>query len=92
MKIKSGKVFVKLVIEKNENTKKEFLEFARTKTDDGAKINDIDAIDFNLTQVKSVNLPDVQIDLNIKPTEISMLFHTQMSTTEFDAYTTKWFT
>jgi hypothetical protein len=92
MKIKNGKVFYKLIIEKNENTKKEFLEFARTKTTDGAIINDIDAIDFNQSQVKSVHLPEVQIDLNIKPTEISLLFHTTMLTMEFDSYTTKWFT
>lgn len=92
MKIKSGKVFYQLIINKNVDTKKEFMEFIRTKTTDGAIINDIETIDFNEIQKKSVNLPDVRIDLNIKSDEIVLLFHTIMLTMEFDEYTKKWFT
>lgn len=92
MKIKSGKVFYQLIINKNVDTKKEFMEFVRTKTTDGAIINDIETIDFNEIQKKSVNLPDVRIDLNIKSDEIVLLFHTIMLTMEFDEYTKKWFT
>lgn len=91
MKIKNGKVFYRLVIEKNATTKQEFMEFIRTKTTDMASINDIDGINFDQSQATAVNLPDVRIELHIKHDEILMLFHTTMSTSEFDEYTKKWF-
>jgi hypothetical protein len=91
MKIKWGKIYYKLVIEKETGTKRGLLEFIKTKTTDMAEINRIDGIDFDNSQTIYTQLQDIKLDISIKPTEIILLFHTQLSNDQFEQYIRGWF-
>lgn len=91
MKIKNGKIFYKLTIEKTNSTKRELLEFVRTKTTDGGIINQIEGVDFDISQPINMNLPDVRLDISIKKAELVLLFGTLMQYPEFSSYLGKWF-
>ena len=85
--IKSGKIFYKLVVENNKNTKSNLLSFLSKKGFSETQLNKLRDIDF-LTENKSIRLKKIKMDLtlNLMVEEITLLFGTDLDSTEFSAF------
>jgi len=91
MKIKNGKVFYRLVIEKDKFIGEQLIAFCCAKKVQWSEIDKLKAIDFNLSGVTVIQMEGVQMDINVKPSEIILLFTTIMTTDNFNEFTKGFF-